>query len=70
MLDVNVYQENIFHTKMMLKEIDLDEYLFGVGKEAYSDAEQRKIRMQEIPTTAFNFTGNEAKSCFDIEVNK
>ena len=46
MLDVNVYQENIFHTKMMLKEIDLDEYLFGVGKEAYSDAEQRKIRMQ------------------------
>ena len=41
-----------------------------MGKEAYSDAEQRKIRMQEIPTTAFNFTGNEAKSCFDIEVNK
>ena len=31
---------------MMLKEIDLDEYLFGVGKEAYSDAEQRKISTQ------------------------
>ena len=28
MLDVNVYQENIFHTKMHLKEFDLDNYLF------------------------------------------
>ena len=46
MLDVNVYQENMFHTKMMLKEIDLDDYLFGVGKEALSDAEQYKIRTQ------------------------
>jgi len=44
MIDVNVYQENLFHTKMMLKEIDLDDYLFGVGKEALSMAEQRKIR--------------------------
>ncbi len=44
MIDVNVYQENIFHTKMMLKEIDLDDYLFGVGREALTMAEQRKIR--------------------------
>ena len=28
MLDVNVYQENLFHTKMHLKEFDLDTYLF------------------------------------------
>ena len=28
MIDVNVYQENIFHTKMHLKEFDLDTYLF------------------------------------------
>ena len=28
MLDVNVYQENIFHTKMHVKEFDLDTYLF------------------------------------------
>ena len=46
MLDVNVYQENIFHTKMMLKEFDLDDYLFGIGKEALTAAEQRKIRAQ------------------------
>lgn len=29
MIDVNVYQENIFHTKMLLKEFDIDHYLFG-----------------------------------------
>lgn len=27
-IDVNVYQENIFHTKMMLKETELENYLF------------------------------------------
>jgi len=31
MIDVNVYQENIFHTKMLLKNFDLDNYLFGTG---------------------------------------
>ncbi len=31
MVDVNVYQENIFHTKMKLKELDLNTYLFGEG---------------------------------------
>jgi len=44
MIDVNVYQENLFHTKMMLKEIDLDDYLFGVEKETMSEAERYKIR--------------------------
>jgi S-adenosylmethionine decarboxylase len=29
MVDVNVYQENIFHTKMMLNDFDLNQYLFG-----------------------------------------
>ncbi|MDR9437209.1 MAG: adenosylmethionine decarboxylase [Thiohalophilus sp.] len=31
MVDVNMYQENIFHTKMILKEFDLDNYLFDVN---------------------------------------
>ena len=30
MIDVNVYQENLFHTKMLLKEFDLGNYLFGI----------------------------------------
>ena len=33
MIDVNVYQENIFHTKCKLKNFDLNNYLFGCTKE-------------------------------------
>lgn len=33
MIDVNVYQENMFHTKMLLKECDLNNYLFGIKAE-------------------------------------
>lgn len=28
-LDINVYQANIFHTKMLIKELDLQNYLFN-----------------------------------------
>ncbi len=44
MIDVNVYQENIFHTKMMLKDLDLDTYLFGSGVDELGAAEAKKIR--------------------------
>jgi S-adenosylmethionine decarboxylase len=43
MIDVNVYQENIFHTKMMLKEFKLDNYLFGVDADDVSPNLQRTI---------------------------
>lgn len=33
MIDVNIYQENIFHTKCKLREFDLDNYLFGHTKD-------------------------------------
>jgi len=42
-IDVNVYQENLFHTKMMLKHFDLDNYLFGVHSEDIPPREQRSI---------------------------
>ncbi|MFU0827903.1 MAG: S-adenosylmethionine decarboxylase proenzyme [Lachnoclostridium sp.] len=29
-IDVNVYQSNIFHTKMLIKEIELQNYLFNL----------------------------------------
>lgn len=54
MVDVNVYQENTFHTKMLLKDFDLDSYLFGEDAKALSqdelaDIETRlKQEMQEI----------------------
>lgn len=44
MVDVNVYQENIFHTKMILKEFDLNNYLFGVTKEELQPIEEKRIR--------------------------
>ncbi|WP_179031915.1 adenosylmethionine decarboxylase [Paenibacillus kribbensis] len=43
MIDVNVYQENIFHTKCKLKQFDLDNYLFGYTKESLSVSEQQNI---------------------------
>lgn len=43
MIDVNVYQENIFHTKMLLKDFDISNYLFGAGKEDFNDAQLADI---------------------------
>lgn len=43
MIDVNVYQENIFHTKMMLKELELDNYLFGVKARDLEAEDCKKI---------------------------
>jgi S-adenosylmethionine decarboxylase len=43
MIDVNVYQENLFHTKMLLKDFHLDNYLFGVGADEVPPSEQRLI---------------------------
>ena len=54
MMDVNVYQENLFHTKMMLNQFDLDDYLFAVDKvdlpsDTQRDIERRLRReMEEI----------------------
>lgn len=54
MIDVNMYQENLFHTKMILKDFALDNYLFGdaakhLSDDALADIE-RKLRkeMSEI----------------------
>jgi S-adenosylmethionine decarboxylase len=44
MIDVNIYEENIFHTKMLLREFDLDSYLFGMGVEELNAAEQQQVR--------------------------
>lgn len=43
MVDVNVYQENIFHTKMLLRDFDLDNYVFGMGVDELSEDEQAEI---------------------------
>jgi S-adenosylmethionine decarboxylase len=45
-IDVNVYQDNIFHTKMLLKEFDLDNYLFGTAKQDLKTRKKYKIKQQ------------------------
>ena len=54
MIDVNVYQENLFHTKMRLKEFELNNYLFGISAEDIEKRERARIdkrlrkEMQEL----------------------
>lgn len=54
MIDVNVYQENIFHTKCKLKQFDLNNYLFGYNEDELSEEEKilitkkLKTEMDEI----------------------
>ncbi len=52
MIDVNVYQENTFHTKMLLKEFELDNYLFGEGVKSLTPEQrtevERKLRKEML----------------------
>jgi len=43
MIDVNVYQEHIFHTKCKLKDFDLNNYLFGYTKDKLNKEEIEHI---------------------------
>ena len=43
LIDMNIYQSNIFHTKMKIKDIDLDNYLFEIDQKDLSDKEKRDI---------------------------
>ncbi len=44
LIDVNVYQENIFHTKMLLKDLDLSNYVFGSDVDKLDDSEASTVR--------------------------
>jgi S-adenosylmethionine decarboxylase len=46
MIDVNVYQEKIFHTKMILKDLELDNYLFGVESADLKPREKSRIKQR------------------------
>lgn len=43
MTDVNVYQENLFHTKMLLKNFELDNYLFGDATNNLSPEQRAQV---------------------------
>jgi S-adenosylmethionine decarboxylase len=44
-IDINVYQANLFHTKLLIKEIDLQNYLFNT--DAYELPPQRRLTITE-----------------------
>jgi S-adenosylmethionine decarboxylase len=52
--DINIVSDKIFHTKMMLKELKLENYLFGSDLSKLSTTERNRIKtllrkeMQEI----------------------
>jgi S-adenosylmethionine decarboxylase len=44
MMDVNVYQENLFHTKMVVNDFRLDDYLFCIDPADLSDKDYDRIQ--------------------------
>jgi len=44
-IDVNVYQSNIFHTKMLIKEIELQNYLFN--KDVYEISPKQRLSITD-----------------------
>jgi S-adenosylmethionine decarboxylase len=44
MIDTNVYQEQIFHTKMLIKDFDIDNYIFGVKKRDLESHDRKKVK--------------------------
>ena len=44
-VDVNVYQANLFHTKMMIKDIDLKNYLFN--EDVYEIPPKRRLEIHD-----------------------
>lgn len=42
-IDINVYQSNTFHTKMLIKEIELDDYLFNLDANELPPEKRLKI---------------------------
>ncbi|PLX82402.1 MAG: adenosylmethionine decarboxylase [Desulfuromonas sp.] len=43
-VDINIHQENLFHTKMLLRELDLETYLFSTAATDFSDAEKARVK--------------------------
>ncbi len=46
LIDMNIYQSNIFHTKMRIADMKLDNYLFEIKEEDLSEKEKQIIRMK------------------------
>jgi S-adenosylmethionine decarboxylase len=43
-VDINIHQENLFHTKMLLRDFNLDNYLFGSASTDFSTEERARVK--------------------------
>lgn len=43
LIDMNIYQSNIFHTKMRIRELHLDNYLFEISEEDLTYSQKKDI---------------------------
>jgi S-adenosylmethionine decarboxylase len=43
-VDINISQENLFHTKMVLRDFQLDNYLFGTTAKDLDRGQRRKVK--------------------------
>jgi S-adenosylmethionine decarboxylase len=43
-VDINIHQENLFHTKMMLQDFNLDNYLFATAAQDFTDQEKERVK--------------------------
>jgi len=46
MIDANIYQEHIFHTKMVLNNFNLDDYLFQVSARDFDPPQREEIEQK------------------------
>ena len=43
LIDMNIYQSNIFHTKMRIRDLNLNNYLFEIDEEDLRPKEKKEI---------------------------
>jgi S-adenosylmethionine decarboxylase len=43
-VDINIFQENLFHTKMLLKDFNLENYMFSTSFDDLTEKEQKTIK--------------------------
>ncbi len=56
--DINVYQSNIFHTKMMISELELANYLFGQDPKEYTPKKRLDISNRLYKEMIEIYSGN------------
>ncbi len=42
-LDINIHQENIFHTKMLIRDLELNNYLFSTAATDFNQEERQRV---------------------------